>query len=143
MATRPLNLESNNLSCEFGTCGAGPSGFQAQAIPEAIPPIMTGIAAISACVSTPACRLAIQMATKTLADTVADTIKDLSSTNDLNRCSVVKQRAIEECSALLSSSSYPPGVKRPRRIPTYGGDNSGAFYACVRQKMVEAGCPNY
>ena len=131
-----LGLPSSG--CEFGMCGDITNGFQAGA----------ATAPGSWCLQHPKmCTAGIELAdvlekVPPIAASVLLLNMKGDGTADPNRCIKVRQQATAECSALLNTSSYPPGVKRPRRIPT-GTDNSGAFFACVRQKMVEAGCPNY
>jgi len=125
--------------CEFGSCGSvGTDSFQAGAA------------------TAPATWCTVHPTICTVAEDAGTLLKDipvvLASTMLLNMkgdnrpdaqaCAKIRAQATNECSALLNTSSYPPGVNRPRRIPT-GTDNSGAFFACIRQKMEDAGCPSY
>ena len=131
-----LGLPSSD-SCEFGGCGGGIDSF-ANAVAAPLgwcaehPTICTAGADAEAFL-----RAIPAVAASAL-------LLNMEGDNeDPNRCAEIKQNALAECSELLGTSSYPSGVKRPRRIPTYGSDHSGAFYSCIREKMEAAECPNY
>jgi hypothetical protein len=124
--------------CEFGACGTGPTNFSAGTV------ALGGGAAEGICVVVEPCaiaggiiiggvllyenREAVQDSWTALADKFLKNYNNLQNENN-DRCSVVKQAAIQSCSAQFigQGNNESPALTR----------------ACVRVKMAAQGCFNF